>query len=373
MKFPENIFGTRAAMCLLTALESERNGEARRCLETLVEKNAIPWGEMLPGPVAPLMWDIIDRAGMSSMLKEELRETLEARFIAQTGKNIAMLEAMGKAAAALNGAGIIPAPLKGAALIISGVYARPGRRAMTDIDLLVSPEEFPAAEEALRGAGFRESAPKRGHHATYAAPPPFPVIIELHRRLFDRDNPVYRYAYGMDGAEAAARASRAAFEGRDILLFSPEDMFLHLVCHAVKERFGSLKFIADARLLKSVFPMDEEKLAAAAATAGCDGKLRKTVNCVDKVEFIQTDNIIEKCFGPDDNYYIINRPADVACERSGKERNAFKTARSAVGEFIYQMGQAEGAARKAAAVALMPGYLRRRWKNKPDVSQDDSH
>ncbi|HOC93931.1 MAG TPA: nucleotidyltransferase family protein [bacterium] len=373
MKVPKNIFGTRAAMCLLTALESERNEEARRGLATLVEKNAIPWREMLPGPVAPLMWDIIDRAGMSSMLKEELREALEARFIAQTGKNIAMLEAMGKAAAALNGAGIIPAPLKGAALIISGVYARPGRRAMTDIDLLVSPEEFPAAEKAMRGAGFRESAPKRGHHATYAAPPPFPVIVELHRRLFDRDNPVYRYAYGMDGAKAAARASRAAFKGCDILLFSPEDMFLHIVCHAAKERFGSLKFIADARLLKATFPIDEDKLADAAAKAGCGGKLRKTVKYVDKVEFIQTDNIIGKCIGPDDNYYTINRPADVARERSGERRDAFKTARSAVGEFIYQMGQAEGVARKAAAVALMPGYLRRRWKRKPDVPQDESH
>jgi hypothetical protein len=367
MNRPAGIFGSREALCVLTALESERKPEAARSLEALLEKNAVPWGEIMPGPAAALMWDIIDRAGMSSLLEEGLREALEARFIGQTGKNITMLEALGAAARAINRAGITPAPLKGAALIISGVYARPGRRAMTDIDLLVSPDEFPDAEMAMKGAGFRESAPRRGHHATFRAPPPFPAIIELHSLLFDRGNPVYRYAYGIDGARMSAGASRADFDGNRILLFSPEDMLLHLVCHAVKERFGSVKFIADAYLLKAAFRIDEEKINASAENAGSGGKLRNTVKCVDNIEFIYSDNIIETCNGPNNKYYIIDRPIDVARERPNDRRNAFKTMRSTVGEFVYQMGQVEGAARKAAAVALMPGYLRRRWKRKPDV------
>lgn len=95
---------------------------------------------------------------------------------------------------ALADSGIRSAPLKGP-LLSEALYGDPGRRVSSDIDLLVAPEQLPAAVEVVRSLGFaaptdfvERSGLPRLHfllmHAEQKLPP-----VELHWRVhcYERD------------------------------------------------------------------------------------------------------------------------------------------------------------------------------------------
>jgi len=123
--------------------------------------------------------------------------------------------------------------MKGSALLDLGLYA-PGQRPMSDVDLLVRPEDFDAAHRLLLQAGYAEgvtiwkhrdyvpldapATPAFGEHAANA------IKIELHTSVMER-LPVREVAITSQVLPRAARPGLTAYPSRAALM-------RHLLLHA---------------------------------------------------------------------------------------------------------------------------------------------
>ena len=130
----------------------------------------------------------------------------------------------GAAVRALDGVAPV-APLKGALIELT---AAPGRLARAaDVDLLVPEDRFDDAERALWEAGFRRVARDRDDRArTFGGP--FPVAVDLHRRLFKRG----LFRMPTSDLFRRAREDRTHFSGSPVHLLDPRDAYAHAVGHA---------------------------------------------------------------------------------------------------------------------------------------------
>jgi hypothetical protein len=168
-----------------------------------------------------------------------LREALQRTAV----YNTKLLVELARVSALLRAAAIEHVALKGAALLLRH-YPTLAARHTVDLDLLVDPARFTAAEAALRAHGFvddphythtlvgdgtslAEAWPSRAH----ACPPlrsPSGVNVDLHHRV-----PVSTFA--ADGGFAAWRARAIAHElhGVRVPLCSDDDLALHLCEHFV--------------------------------------------------------------------------------------------------------------------------------------------
>jgi hypothetical protein len=131
----------------------------------------------------------------------------------------------------LLGAEHIPVmPLKGIWLQ-QQVYADPSDRQITDVDILVPEEDYAAAANVLRSAGWRCSC-WNVWEATLRSPH-FPLAIDLHCSLFPSN------AFNMPTADLFRRGRRDVETfGLELVLPDPRDVFAHLVGHFVKSQGG---------------------------------------------------------------------------------------------------------------------------------------
>jgi hypothetical protein len=129
--------------------------------------------------------------------------------------------------AELDRAGIPAAPLKGIDAVMDGLYADPGARTMSDLDVLVDPSAGDAAEKLLADLGYE---PVMGelpdhHHLTPVAAPGRVGIVEVHIGLQDRRSPAF-----IDAADVLERA--APVPDRPGLRLDRTDAATHLLDHA---------------------------------------------------------------------------------------------------------------------------------------------
>lgn len=140
--------------------------------------------------------------------------------------------------------------LKGAALnlLVDGIRFR---RPMSDLDLLVRPEDVVQARALLEELGclrgqelVREDFFPRFHYEVeYSARGVYPMKIDLHVRPF---RPL-RYSRLVPDEALWARA-REVRVGRGVALVPcPEDMLVHLAVHAAVHGFASTKWLDDIR------------------------------------------------------------------------------------------------------------------------------
>ncbi len=126
----------------------------------------------------------------------------------------------------LTGVGISAMPVKGA-LLQHWLYDDPTERPLTDVDILVRPEELERAVETLRSAGYRPVAGSA--IGAVVLQTPFGLALDLHPRLFDRA----RYRFSTH--EIFARSSEDdTLYGAPVRLPAPLDAYAHLI-----GKFGS--------------------------------------------------------------------------------------------------------------------------------------
>ena len=121
-------------------------------------------------------------------------------------------------------------PLKGIWLQ-QVVYADPGDRLITDVDVLIPDDRYEETLDVLRAAGWS----MRGSNVSEAAllSPDLPLLLDVHRRLFTRG------AFRMPSSELFARGGRdRKLYEVEVVLPDPRDVFAHLVGHFVKSRGG---------------------------------------------------------------------------------------------------------------------------------------
>lgn len=167
------------------------------------------------------------------------RASLHKLYAATGLRNEIMLAELGRLLELLAAAAIDVVVLKGAALI-GLLYRDSALRPMTDIDLLVRPDQVEAAATLLRAEGYRSegAAQEIGQILAYenellltkqtALPALLPeFVVELHWHLFD--SPHHQHA--IDLAWFWEERTEIAVDDRSIPVLAPSAQLLHLAGH----------------------------------------------------------------------------------------------------------------------------------------------
>ena len=151
-------------------------------------------------------------------------------------RNARILEEARAVAGILNRIGIEPVVLKGAALLLAGVYPRPGCRYLCDIDILVPRAQLAAAVEALERDGYRPDtldamAHFRHHYPQLqrprAADGSGSAPLELHHSLGAGVSEKL-----LSGEDLLRGSSVKEWNGVRIRVPSPEHLVTHLILHS---------------------------------------------------------------------------------------------------------------------------------------------
>jgi len=119
---------------------------------------------------------------------EELFTYLYEIFTLNTNRNNQIVEQLKEIVSVLNSASIELLLLKGSASLVENDYEHIGIRFLSDIDLMVHPEQIEKAYELLINAGYKKVDADFTVHDTYHHLWPIekegmPVMVELHRRV----------------------------------------------------------------------------------------------------------------------------------------------------------------------------------------------
>lgn len=128
-------------------------------------------------------------------------------------------------------------PLKGPALA-ERVYGGVKMRTCRDLDLLVHGHDFARAQILLGRLGFVAGESNDFHQRWIRGA----MMVELHRDVADP----HLFDFDIEGAWRQARPT--TFHGIPTWQFSPEDEYLFLCIHAVREEFGRLGVVLDVAL-----------------------------------------------------------------------------------------------------------------------------
>lgn len=191
------------------------------------------------------------RHGLSAWVADELSAagravptaiTQAAR--AQVANGVKLKRLTIAAVDALAAVDVVPVVLKGYGLASRLFPDQPFARPASDVDVLVLPEEVPAAERALAQLGLGlssipgvEEIFEEHHHRPWSGPA---GLVELHFRLFSG------FGGGVfDDRQIRARTTPGKLEGREVRWLSPEDEFLYLATHVANHAFLRISWLVD--------------------------------------------------------------------------------------------------------------------------------
>jgi hypothetical protein len=207
--------------------------------------------------IAPLCGYHIKRWHLERGAADQLMvNELVGDYYRNTAKNLWRLTRLKPLLASFDRARVPLLLLKGASLALS-VYPEIGLREMSDVDLLVRPEQLEAANALLREAGYRAidlaaidlAKPPREHLTTldYRDPHNMKPAIHLHWHLINSTVPHADYSRRIDLDGIWARAGRASLDGLSVMELSPDDAVLYLSEHAmrVSHSMSRLIWLAD--------------------------------------------------------------------------------------------------------------------------------
>ncbi len=185
--------------------------------------------------IVPMLHHRMIRRFPGERIPASVSERLQRGHQACAFKNLGRFQALAPVLASLSKAGIPVIVLKGAYLA-AAVYENFSLRQMSDVDLLLHPEDIPKADPVLIGAGFlrneHEAIISPGRNEVHYRQRSGPFRIEVHWELYAPD-----YPFRFDLAEMWRAATPAQVAGVDALAFCPEDQLIHLTSHAVVHRF----------------------------------------------------------------------------------------------------------------------------------------
>lgn len=162
------------------------------------------------------------------------------------------------------------------------LYGNALLRDAVDMDLLVSPEHFQAAERELLQGGWRKiskfrETPMRNRwyaHCTADSRLSGPSgTLELHHRFFD--NPHY---FNLEFKQLSARAASVTIGNASFPTMHEDDDLLYLMCHGAKHLWTNLKWLCDVALIfADMSPPRLERVAARCREAKLEPILASTL------------------------------------------------------------------------------------------------
>lgn len=273
---------------LLSALLPTEAGSAR--LHCLLRNGKIEWQAALRRAetqgLGPLLRFNLARAGLPDSLSLPVRQKLDAQVHLHAARHLACLSETRRLMQAMNKAGVTVIPLKGAALLSGDYYPQAGLRVMSDLDLLVHPDELVPAEIVAQHCGYLVKKYPDAVPGSTILPPraawrlpaelnhaetrtgPGGLLLELHRRAFHYVRGNHDFGF----TEMISRATlRHNSEAGDCLLPAAEDLALHLIHHTLVDLRSThliLRTMADLHFIEQRNPDVREPLLRRAAEFG---------------------------------------------------------------------------------------------------------
>ncbi|MCU0626455.1 MAG: nucleotidyltransferase family protein [Gemmatimonadaceae bacterium] len=237
---------------------------------------ALPWGQVQPATLLTLVQQERCEGAMLALATQAppgavpptLVEALRAQARVASFRAAGLAEGAQAAVDALATAGIESVWLKGAGLAMAAGDTHFVDRPMGDVDVLVAPDAIPAAQAALRGAGWVPGPDEgayadAGHHHgaafTWRGDPA--VRLELHRAVWPPPSP-FRSPPVADWV-GAGRAVR--WRDRTVVVPSPAWALAHAATHwawSHEGATGSWQWLRDARRLAATTTPDALSAAA---------------------------------------------------------------------------------------------------------------
>jgi hypothetical protein len=208
---------------------------------------------------------------------ETVRSRLRSAYAENARHALLLAGELRRLVDALAAAGVPALAYKGPALAVRA-YGHLALRTYSDLDLLVAPEDEPAAARVLRAHGYasayafspaQDAAFRRvdgdypHHHPRTGG------LVELHGRVSSA-----RFVADLPTAALMARAHAVPIGGGDVPAPADDDLFLALCLHGAKHRWARLEWLACAAALAVRNGLD---LALVLRRAGEIGARRTTL------------------------------------------------------------------------------------------------
>jgi hypothetical protein len=132
--------------------------------------------------VAPLIYQKILKKEYTTGLPGKMKDFFKEKYYETTAKNTLLLNELEKILSILTECGVKVMLLKGGALV-QKVYPDISLRPMTDIDLMVHPNNLRIATRTLKKSGYNEQ--KSTYHVVFWGGPAERVVVELHWNLMN--------------------------------------------------------------------------------------------------------------------------------------------------------------------------------------------
>ncbi|MBM4776227.1 MAG: nucleotidyltransferase family protein [Archangiaceae bacterium] len=182
---------------------------------------------------------------------------------------------------------IVPVLLKGSAIAQRFFPANPLVRPASDVDILVGEDALTTVARALGSLGLAhmpdsaaEDPLETHHHLAYVGQP---GLVEVHFRLTNT------FGRGLfDDERVRGRALPYRFDGRPVMVLSPEDEFLYLATHAANHTFLRASWLVDLQQFLRLFPeLDFHRMAVRARDAGFTEAVTTTLGLLERLLEVQ--------------------------------------------------------------------------------------
>lgn len=252
--------------CVLAATDEERAAAVAGCSDDEIMRLAF---HALRHRVVPALYLAVrTRDDVDPKIVAAIRRAHAVRG----GEQLRTLGDLAAATNALEAVGVEVLVVKGP-VVAERLYPSSDLRPYDDLDLLVRPEDLPAAVSALEGAGaelldrnwtlIRDE--RRGQlHLRL----PLGTVVDLHWHLLNRG--VVRKGFDMKTEDVFARARAVTIAGLTVRTLDATDTLLHLCVHAALSGADRLVWVRDIQLAIEVDapPWDDVVARALAFRAG---------------------------------------------------------------------------------------------------------
>ena len=188
--------------------------------------------------VAALVYHNIKKLGLTEIIPEECLEILHSSYLLNISRNAFHIAGTEEILGLLNKAGIKTVLLKGLALELTA-YGNQGLRQMTDVDILVSRNDYPRVRKILIKNGYDSHPLKSGFHKPIMAwtGKHLPTLkknglsIDIHLELFQGGKNSLT-------EKMLSTASEIKFGSEKAMVPAPQIFFLFLVRHLCNHEFN---------------------------------------------------------------------------------------------------------------------------------------
>jgi hypothetical protein len=234
--------------CIAACLQVLPSAEATRALLRRIRAGQVPWETVLclanRHLLAPALAAAFEARGLGEALPGDVDCYLRALYGLNLRRNGRLRDELGEVTRALNDIGVRPVLLKGAISLVTPVYAHPGARIMTDLDILVPRDRIDACRVRIEALGYRTGAeyanfPADHHHIAPLSREGAYAAVELHHLLVPRLTTGVLFGARLSAGEAEGLTTRLLenaecvdIDGLALGLPPPAFQVLHLVLHS---------------------------------------------------------------------------------------------------------------------------------------------